>query len=99
MIPKVAFAAIAAAMAVSCAFGYMLRGFIDSERKSDSEWFSDGLSADHDRWEDDPEPTCESVENPAEERLCVTCKCREFSFMREPCLSCGIERKNWEAKA
>lgn len=55
MIPKYAFVAISLIMAVSCAFGYMLKGLIDRERKSGSEWFFDASEADHDRWEDDPE--------------------------------------------
>ena len=50
-------AAIAAVMAVSCAFGYVLRGIVDRDRKEHIEWFMNGLSADHDRWEDDPEPS------------------------------------------
>ena len=55
MIPREAFIALSLIMAISCAFGYMLKGLIDRERKSGSEWFYDGSEADHDRWEDDPE--------------------------------------------
>lgn len=95
MIPKEAFGAIAAVMGVCWVFGIVCDRLVIEWIQSQAETEDD---PDHDRWEDDPEPTCESAENPAEERLCVTCKCRKFSFMHEPCLSCGLERKNWEAK-
>lgn len=77
MIPKEAFAAIAAVMAVSCAFGYVLRGIVDSNRKSNSEWFDD-FSADHDRWENDPEPTLD----------CDSCMHKNTPWSDEPCNSC-----------
>lgn len=79
--------AIASVMAVSCSFGYMLRGFIDSERKSDSEWFMDGLSADHDRWEDDPVPT----------NACDTCKHEKALLWDAECSKCS-DFNMWEGK-
>ena len=87
MIPKEAFAAIAAVMAVSCAFGYVIRGIIDRDRKDHSRWFYDGLSADHDRWEDDPEP-----------RRCETCRHRSKTLFDDPCMSCSIADSKWEKK-
>lgn len=79
--------AIAAVMAVSCAFGYVLRGIIDRDRKDHREWFLNGLSADHDRWEDDPEPS----------HACDTCKWIKKPFCEEPCISC-FNHRNWERK-
>ena len=87
MIPKEAFAAIAAVMVVSCAFGYVLRGIIENGRKSDSEWFYDGSEADHDRWEDDPVPT----------NTCDTCKHEKVPLWDEECAFCNDYDK-WEAK-
>ena len=87
MIPKEAFISIAAVMAVSCAFGYVLRGFIDRERKGGSEWFYDGSEADHDRWENDPEPTM----------MCDTCKWEVTSYRDSECSDCNDYDK-WEAK-
>lgn len=55
MIPREAFIALSLVMGVSCLFGYVLRGIVEKNRKTDSEWFFDGSEADHDRWEDDPE--------------------------------------------
>lgn len=80
-------AAIAAVMAVSCAFGYVLRGIVDNARKTEFEWFTDGIEADHDRWENDPEPT----------RHCYTCKFLHKPTMIEPCVNCHSFDK-WEAK-
>ena len=97
MIPKEAFADIAAAMGVSCAFGYALRGIVDSNKKSNSEWFTDGLSADHDRWEDDPESTCDPAEK-TEDKRCSTCRHSDISVLCEPCCSCDLDGRNWEAK-
>ena len=53
---KEAFAAIALVMAVSCAFGYCMRGIVDKaleERRAAKErrWM-DEFEADHDDWED-----------------------------------------------
>lgn len=79
--------AIASVMAVSCAFGYVLRGIVDNARKTESEWFTDGLSADHDRWEDEPVPTMP----------CRGCLHEETSMFDEPCLSC-IQTSDWEKK-
>lgn len=87
MIPKEAFAAIAAVMAVSCAFGYVLRGIVDNARKTESEWFTDGLSADHDRWEDEPEPT----------KYCANCKHVFKPHTEEPCKGCNKSmHSRWE---
>ena len=87
MIPKEAFAAIAAVMVVSCAFGYVLRGIVDKGMKSDSEWFYGGSEADHDRWEDDPEPT----------NTCDTCKWDRVTLWNADCYKCNDYDK-WEAK-
>lgn len=93
MIPKEAFAAIAAVMVVSCAFGYVLRGIGEKNRKTDSEWFLNGLSADHDRWEDDPEPTRNRQDDIIHD--CYTCKYAEETTGDEPCDSC-ITYTKWE---
>lgn len=87
MIPKEAFAAIAAVMAVSCAFGYVLRGIVDNARKTEFEWFTDGIEADHDRWENDPEPT----------KNCGNCKHVFKPHTEEPCKGCNKSmHSKWE---
>lgn len=88
-------AAIAAVMCVSCAFGYVLRGIIDREKKDHKEWFSAGLSADHDRWEDDPEPTYNRQDDIIHD--CYTCKYADETTGDEPCDSC-ITYIKWERK-
>ena len=92
MIPKEAFIAITAVMVLSCAFGYVLRGIVDKGRKADSEWFLDGLSADHDRWENDPEPT-----DPEPTKLYNTCDTCNWFMMDVPCLHCN-DYDRWEKK-
>lgn len=87
MIPKEAFIAISLIMAVSCAFGYVLRGIVEKNRKSDSEWFYDGSEADHDRWEDDPVPT----------NTCDTCKHEKAPLWDAECSKCS-DFNMWEAK-
>ena len=87
MIPREAFIALSLVMGVSCLFGYVLRGIVEKNRKTDSEWFYDGSEADHDRWEDDPVPTMP----------CRGCLHENTSMFDEPCLSC-IQTSEWEKK-
>lgn len=87
MIPKEAFAAIAAVMALSCAFGYVLRGIVEKGKKTDSEWFYGGSEADHDRWENDPVPT----------NTCDTCKHEKAPLWDAECSKCS-DFNMWEAK-
>lgn len=87
MIPKEAFIALSLIMAVSCAFGYVLRGIVDKGRKSDSEWFYDGSEADHDRWEDDPVPT----------NTCDTCRREKAPLWDAECSKCS-DFNMWEGK-
>lgn len=87
MIPKEAFIALSLIMGVSCLFGYVLRGIVEKNRKSDSEWFYDGSEADHDRWENEPEPT----------NTCDTCKWDRVTLWNADCYKCNDYDK-WEAK-
>lgn len=88
MIPKEAFIALSLIMGVSCLFGYVLRGIVEKNRKTDSEWFYDGSEADHDRWEDDPVPT----------NTCDTCKHEKAPLWDAECAKCS-DFNMWEAKA
>ena len=55
-VPKSAFAAISLIMAVSCAFGFALRGILDKaiqEHREAKKWrWIEEFDADHDIWED-----------------------------------------------
>lgn len=84
MIPKEAFIALSLVMGISCLFGYVLRGIVEKSRKNDSEWFYEGSEADHDRWEDDPEPT----------NRCNTCKWEKTASWTD-CYNCNDYDK-WE---
>lgn len=84
MIPKEAFWSIAAVMGVSCAFGYVMRGIIDRARESrktakERRWMDD-FTADHDRWEDDPDPA---------EMYCSNCAYEQRDWWQEPCDNCN----------
>lgn len=85
----IALASILAVMAVSALFGYAMHDVIQTGIHGHSEATEDALEADHDRWEDDPEPT-------EPEHVCDTCKYNEFNEWYEPCLHCGKGYEKWE---
>lgn len=87
MIPKEAFIALSLIMGVSCLFGYVLRGIVEKNRKDAPEWFYDGSEADHDRWEDEPEPT----------NTCDTCKWDRVPLWNADCYKCNDYDK-WEGE-
>ena len=80
--------AIALLMVVGWAFGIACDRLLIRWSKSHLDTSEDG-SADHDRWEDDPEPT-------ELEHVCDTCKYNEFNEWYEPCLHCGKNYEKWE---
>lgn len=84
MIPKEVFWSIAAVMGVSCAFGFVLRGITDKaaegrKRAKERRWMDD-FAADHDRWEDDPDPA---------EMYCSNCAYEQRDWWQEPCENCN----------
>jgi hypothetical protein len=84
MIPKEAFLSIAAVMVLGWLFGIVCDRMFIRWAESHSE---PPEYADHDRWEEDPEPT----------RRCDTCKHDGLTLYDEPCDSCcGFSR--WEAE-
>ena len=87
----VALLAIASVMVLCFVFGYKSRGWVECLKDSDT----DDIDADHDRWEDDPEPTV------IRRDTCDTCKHQKVKWYDEPCLSCahGDDTNNWEANS
>lgn len=97
MIPKTAFAALTALMLSAWAFGIvcdrLFSAWLQWHTDSTEDGTDDDTEADHDRWEDDPEPT-------NLRRNCSTCKYESVVWCEEPCESCTGAGKNnkWEAK-
>lgn len=87
----IALASILAVMAVSCLFGYAMHDVIQNGIHGHSEATEDALEADHDRWEDDPEPN-------EPEHICDTCKHEVSDPKNGPCFECAFGAKDrWEA--
>jgi len=75
MIPKEAFWSITAVMVLGWIFGIVCDRMFTRWAESHSEPPED---ADHDRWEEDPEPTMP----------CIGCPDENTSMFDEPCISC-----------
>ena len=80
--------AIASIMVLGWLFGIVCDRLLVRWFEGHSEATQDG-SEDHDRWENDPEPT-------EPEHVCDTCKYNEFNEWYEPCLHCGKGYEKWE---
>ena len=87
MIPRTAFAALTALMLSAWAFGIVCDRLFTSWMQGRTDGTEDGTEADHDRWEDDPEPT----------NMCDTCKWDRVPLWNADCYKCNDYDK-WEAK-
>lgn len=78
MIPKEAFAALTALMLSAWAFGVACDRLLSAWMQGRTDGSEDSTEADHERWEDDPEPTMP----------CVGCPDENTSMFDDPCISC-----------
>lgn len=80
MIPKTAFADIVDA---SWAFVYnKLRGIVNNNRKSNSEWFLEGLTAE--------------IPKKEEKHYCNNCRYKHVGWREDPCRECMRGESRWE---
>lgn len=73
MIPKTAFAALTALMLSAWAFGIVCDKLFMAWLQGHTDGTEDDTEADHDRWEDDPEPTnrCDTCRRKKRNDLCA----------------------------